>query len=74
MDDILVSPNIEFDIQIIDGQKQLIIDGAIIGTEEEILQHLKKSEGYDELVAMIHDEELFLKEDGVSEWTPTNTN
>ena len=55
------------DIVDYNGQPALSIRGAIIGTEEEILQHLKKSEGYDELVAMIHDEELFLKEDGVLE-------
>ena len=60
MNDMLVnSPetNIEFDIQVIDGQKQLIIDGAIIGPRKEILQHLRKSEGFDIFMEGIHDEE-----------------
>lgn len=57
MDDMLVSPNIEFDIQVIDGQKQLIIDGAIIGPRKEVIQHLRKSEGYDIFMEGIHDEE-----------------
>ena len=37
------------DIINLDGQPALSIDGAIIGTEEEIIDHLRKSENYDEL-------------------------
>jgi len=47
-------------INLEDGQPALSINGAIIGTEQEIIDHLKKSENYDEL------KELFLKEGGVS--------
>ena len=36
------------------GQPALSINGAIIGTEQEIIDHLRKSENYDEL------KELFL--------------
>ena len=42
------------------GQPALTINGAVIGTEEEIIQHLRKSECYDEL------KELFLTDGGVS--------
>ena len=43
------------------GQPALSINGAIIGTEQEIIDHLRKSENYDEL------KELFLNEGGVSD-------
>lgn len=52
------------DIVDYNGQPALRINGAIIGTEKEIMTHLRKSDGYDELVAMIHDEELFLNNGG----------
>ena len=44
------------DIEYVNGQPTLSINGAIIGTEKEILNHLRKSEGYDELVELINDE------------------
>ena len=44
------------DIEYVNGQPTLSINGAIIGTEKEILNHLRKSEGYDELVELIHEE------------------
>lgn len=48
------------DIITMGGKQALVIDGAIIGTEEAIITHLNKSECYDEL------KELFLKDGGVS--------
>ena len=48
------------DIISIDGQDALSINGAIIGTEQEIIDHLRKSENYDEL------KELFLQNGGVN--------
>lgn len=48
------------DIINLDGQPALSIDGAIIGTEKEIIDHLRKSENYDEL------KELLLNNGGVS--------
>ena len=52
------------DIIEINGQPALSIDGAIIGTQEEIIQHLRKSEGYDELTQMIREEEAIFNKDG----------
>ena len=49
------------------GQPALSIDGAIIGTQEEIIQHLRKSAGYDELTEMIREEEAIFKESGDSQ-------
>lgn len=45
------------DIVDYNGQPALRINGAIIGTEKEIIQHLRKSEGYDIFMEGIHDEE-----------------
>ena len=57
------------DIVTYNGQPALSIKGVIIGTEEEIMQHLRKSAGYDDLVEAIHEEEkqeLFLHNGGVT--------
>ena len=37
------------DIIDVNGQPALTINGAIIGTEKEIIDHLKRSANYDEL-------------------------
>lgn len=45
------------DIVNYNGQPALSINGTIIGTEKEILQHLNKSEGYDILTKELREEE-----------------
>ena len=41
------------DIVNYNGQPALSINGAIIGTEKEIIDHLRRSEGYDELKKLL---------------------
>ena len=52
------------DIINVDGQPALSINGAIIGTEQDIIQHLRKSEGYDILIEELGTEEETIFNDG----------
>ena len=58
------------DIIKIDGQPALSINGAIIGTEKDIIQHLRKSEGYDILIEELgNEEETIFEKGGELQWT-----